>query len=155
MKKFRIVLCCLVGIIGMVICILDSIVKEEEYVYYEWQPAQDQMEAVEAELVKLNIDFSEDFVIDKMITHRTFVPDMEQKVEIYYYSGEGKTVAEKESISYAGNSSCGLHTLVLTEGTEHREKLIAVTLGKMGIVIVLMGLCVLPYQKIYKKLGGL
>ncbi|MBQ6807521.1 MAG: hypothetical protein IJO97_08830 [Lachnospiraceae bacterium] len=159
MKKFRIILCCLVGIIGFGICMFDSVMKEDDYVYFELQPTEIQMDEIEVQLeaieAELNTELPEEFIIDKLVTHRTFVPDMWQSVEVYYRSGNGTAVAEPMIISYDGNSSCKLHSLIITEGVEHREKLIAATIGKMCVVIILIILCVFPYRKIYRKLDGL
>lgn len=165
----RIILCCLIGLIGFVWVIGSTVINEDRYVYYTWNNLSgDELALIEEEL---KVQFPDDMVVEKLETHATFVPDMPHSVALYYTSGDGNAFAarmesdvltvrvdEQEqclTFFYYGEHDYQFHQLVMKYGTEHREKLICFSLAEMGIVLLLMTLCFLPYGKLYRKLNGL
>lgn len=172
MKKIRWFLFAAIGMAGFIWCMVSLVLEEDNYVYYEWNKLSEE----EVTLVgdSLGIQFPDDFIISRLTTHQTFVPDMGQNVNLYYISGNAQELAglvttEKigakirtennkagnyMSISWFGDA-CRLHHLVKEHGTEHREKLIARAGGRLLSVLLVMVMCILPYKGIYKKMGGL
>lgn len=167
MNKIRIILCCIVGIFGIGYCMIFMICHEDEYVFYELKnPDQSQLQTIEN---ALGISIPENFKIERLTAHPTFVPDMWQSVNLYYggNSAEFLTRMQKSEVSadlgkedycivlsYYDSRTNGMIPLIRANGVEHREKLIMISALQFLGVLVLMGLCVLPYKKIYTKIGG-
>lgn len=168
-KAVRIILCCLIGLMGLVWVIGSAVINEDKYVYYTWKDLSEEKLALIEE--DLKIRFPDDMVVDKLETHATFVPDMPHSVDLYYTSGDGNAFAariendvltvrvdEQEhclTLFYYGVHDYKLHQLVTQYGTERRERLICFSLAEMGIVFLLMILCIFPYGKLYRRLNGL
>lgn len=165
----RIILCCLIGLIGFVWVIGSTVMNGDRYVYYTWNNLSgDELALIEEEL---KVRFPDDMVVDKLETHASFVPDMPHSVALYYISGDGDDFADRMesdvltvrvdgqeqclTLFYYGKHDYQLHQLVMKYGVEHRERLIYFSLMEMGIVLLLMTLCFLPYEKLYRKLNGL
>lgn len=167
MKRIRIILCCVIGILGSGLCICFGVTHENDYAYYELtEPNQEQLQKIED---IFETAFPEDFEVKSLQMYQTFIPDAWQNVKITY---EGNTEAFIESIqntdlsvsldeencvivSYYDARSNGLAALILENGVKHTEKLIVVCIMQMLLIVAMMIFCLLPYRKIYQKLNGL
>lgn len=172
-KAIRVLLCGIVLLIGLGWWFLNILIDEYKYVNYVMSNVSDvQRSDIEYEL---GISLPEDFLIEKLVTQNTFVSDMPHTVYLYTnYSynkanelkdmiisenitytvsvSNGKTIL---NISYNGVRNCSLHSIVIENGTEERGRYIAICIVKLLIVLLCSTLCVIPYEKIYRKLNGL
>ncbi len=138
MKKIKIFLCCLVGALGAAYCIFFAITYEDKYIYYELENLDTaQRKTIESILDK---KIPESVIIRSLAVYPTFVPDMHEKCILLSYFD-----ARKNDIT----------GLILENGVEHREKYITILVIQFMAVLAIMGLCLLPYKKIYKKFDGL
>lgn len=134
-KVVRIILCCLIGLMGFVWVIGSAVMNEDQYVYYTWNDLSEEALALIEEELKVRLP--DDMVVEQLETHATFVPDMPHSVALYYTSGDGKAFAaqiESDVLTvhvneqqqcltffYYGVHDCNLHQLVIQYGTERRE----------------------------------
>ena len=80
MKKIKILLCCLVGVVGAVHCMFFAILYEDEYVYYELE----NLDRAQRERLETILDrkIPDQLMIRSLIVYPTFVPDMYQTIYI-------------------------------------------------------------------------
>ena len=168
MKKIKILLCCLVGVVGAVHCMFFAILYEDEYVYYELE----NLDRAQRERLETILDrkIPDQLMIRSLIVYPTFVPDMYQTIYIYYegvaeefikgFSHSNMTASIKKEeecilLSYFDARKNDMAGFILENGVEHREKFISSMVIRILAVLAIMGVCLLPYDKIYKKLDGL
>lgn len=168
MKKIKIFLCSLVGVMGAVYCMFFAIIYEDEYVYYELG----NLDISQRERIGTILDrkIPDQLMIRSLIVYPTFVPDMNQTIYIYYegnaeefikgfpHSNMTASMKKEEKcilLSYFDARKNDMVGFILENGVEHREKLITSVIIRMLAVLAIMGLCLFPYKKIYKKLDGL